>query len=397
MTKSWTFRSAGQVVFGSGVIAELGELTRSHGSKKALVLSDQTLVETGTVEIALESLQKAGVEVEVFAGGEPEPSIQVAESATEVARSFCPDAVVGIGGGSNMDLAKCVAALYTHGGSPADYFGYDKVPGPVLPIVCVPTTAGTGSEVSHSAVLTDLENEMKVSMLSDFLRSQVALVDPQLTLSCPPKVTADSGIDALVHAIEAYTAKDFDEMGEPLGYQGRFPITDSVAEKAIRLVGDNLVTACKEPGNLEARENMALAATLGGMAFSNAGVALVHALEYPMGGALHCSHGAGNGLLLPYVMRFNLPARKKTFGRIASLLGREVDGFSIDEAAQAAIEAVESLRREIGIPERIRDLGGREDQLPGFAQKAFALDRLKGVNPREATLEDLEKILEAAF
>jgi len=296
-----------------------------------------------------------------------------------------------------MDLAKCVATLYTHGGSPVDYFGYDKVPGPVLPIICVPTTAGTGSEVSHSAVLTDLENEMKVSMLSNFLRPLVALVDPQLTLSCPPKVTADSGIDALVHAIEAYTAKDFDEMGEPLGYQGRFPITDSVAEKAIQLVGGNLVTAYKEPGNLEARENMALAATLGGLAFSNAGVALVHALEYPMGGALHCSHGAGNGLLLPYVMRFNLPARKEAFGRIASLLGQDVDGLSIDEAAHSAIEAVEDLRREIGIPERIRDLGGREDQLPGFAEKAFALDRLKGVNPREATLEDLEQILCTAF
>ncbi|MFP6901159.1 MAG: iron-containing alcohol dehydrogenase, partial [Opitutales bacterium] len=197
--------------------------------------------------------------------------------------------------------------------------------------------------------------------------------------------------------IEAYTAKDFDEMGEPLGYQGRFPITDSVAEKAIRLVGSNLVTAYKEPGNLQARENMALAATLGGLAFSNAGVALVHALEYPMGGALHCSHGAGNGLLLPYVMRFNLPVRKEAFGRIASFLGDEVDGLPVDEAAHSALEAVEYLRREIGIPERIRDLGGREDQLPGFAEKAFALDRLKGVNPREATLQDLEQILREAF
>ena len=397
MTKSWTFRSAGQVVFGSGVITELGQLTLKHGCKKALVITDEALVAAGAVAVAKDSLLGVGVKAEVFAGGEPEPSIQVAETATEVARSFQPDAVVGIGGGSNMDLAKCVAALYVHGGSPSDYFGYDKVPGPVLPILCVPTTAGTGSEVSHSAVLTDRENEMKVSMLSDFLRPAVALVDPRLTLSCPPKVTADSGIDALVHAIEAYTAKDFDEMGEPLGYQGRFPITDSVAEKAIRLVSDHLVTAYEEPDNLEARENMALAATLGGMAFSNAGVALVHALEYPMGGALHCSHGAGNGLLLPYVMRFNLPAQKKAFGRIASFLGEEVDGLSGEDAAHSAIEAVEYLRRAIGIPERIRDLGGREDQLAGFAEKAFALDRLKGVNPREATLKDLEQILRDAF
>ncbi len=397
MTKSWTFHSAGQVVFGSGVIADIGELTKRHGFKKTLLVTDKTLVETGAVGAVQNSFEGVGVEVEVFAGGEPEPSIQVAEAAAEVARSFQPDAVVGIGGGSNMDLAKCMAVLYAHGGSPVDYFGYDKVPGPVLPIICVPTTAGTGSEVSHSAVLTDLENEMKVSMLSNFLRPSVALVDPRLTLSCPPKVTADSGIDALVHAIEAYTAKDFDEMGEPLGYQGRFPITDSVAEKAIRLVGSNLITAYKEPDNLEARENMALAATLGGLAFSNAGVALVHALEYPMGGALHCSHGAGNGLLLPYVMRFNLPTRKEAFGRIASLLGQELDGLSGDETAQSAIEAVEDLRCRIGIPERIRDLGGREEQLPVFAEKAFALDRLKGVNPREATLEDLEQILHDAF
>ena len=364
---------------------------------KALVITDETLVHTGVAELAEASLAEAGIEVEVFAGGEPEPSIQIALDATDVARSFQPDAVVGVGGGSNMDLAKCVATLYIHGGSPSDYFGYDKVPGRVLPILCVPTTAGTGSEVSHSAVLTDLENEMKVSMLSDFLRPAVALVDPQLTLSCPPEVTADSGIDALVHAIEAYTAKDYDQMGEPLGYQGRFPITDAVAEKAICLVGKNLVTACKEPDNLEARENMALAATLGGMAFSNAGVALVHALEYPMGGALHCSHGAGNGLLLPYVMRFNLPVRKEAFGRIASFLGDEVDGLSVDEAAHAAIEAVENLRHEIGIPERIRDLGGREEQLPVFAEKAFALDRLKGVNPREVSLADLEQILRDAY
>ncbi len=397
MTKSWTFRSAGQVVFGSGVIADLGKLTQRHGCKKALVITDETLVHAGVAELAEASLAEAGIEVEVFAGGEPEPSIQIALDATDVARSFQPDAVVGVGGGSNMDLAKCVATLYIHGGSPSDYFGYDKVPGRVLPILCVPTTAGTGSEVSHSAVLTDLENEMKVSMLSDFLRPAVALVDPQLTLSCPPEVTADSGIDALVHAIEAYTAKDFDQMGEPLGYQGRFPITDAVAEKAIRLVGQNLVTACKEPDNLEARENMALAATLGGMAFSNAGVALVHALEYPMGGALHCSHGAGNGLLLPYVMRFNLPVRKEAFGRITSFLGHEVDGLSVDEAAHAAIEAVENLRHEIGIPERIRDLGGREEQLPVFAEKAFALDRLKGVNPREVSLADLEQILRDAY
>jgi alcohol dehydrogenase class IV len=397
MSNHWNFHSAGQLVFGSGVIHEIGELTRRHGFGKVLIITDKVLVDVGAVGSVEDSFQGAGVDVRVFDGGEPEPSIRTAELAVEAARSFQPDAVVGVGGGSNMDLAKCVAALYTHSGSPEDYFGFGNVPGPVLPIVCVPTTAGTGSEVSHSAVLTDIEKEMKISMLSNFLRPMFAVVDPMLTLTCPPTVTADSGIDALVHAIEAYTARDSDDMEEPLGYQGRFPITDCLAAEAIQLIGGHLVTAYNEPGNLEARENMALAATLAGMAFSNAGVAIVHALEYPMGGALHCSHGAGNGLLLPYVMRFNLPDRAETMARIALLLGRDVDGLSPEEGAIIAIEAVEDLRRVIGIPLRIRDLGGREEQLPGFAMKAHALDRLTGVNPRKVTLEDLEQILRDAF
>ncbi len=362
-----------------------------------MIITDKVLVGVGAVGSVEDSFKGAGVDVRVFDGGEPEPSIRTAELAVEAAYSFQPDAVVGVGGGSNMDLAKCVAVQYTHGGSPEDYFGFDNVPGPVLPVVCVPTTAGTGSEVSHSAVLTDTEKEMKISMLSNFLRPLVAVVDPMLTLTCPPKVTADSGIDALVHAIEAYTARDSDEMEEPLGYEGRFPITDCLAAEAIQLIGGSLVTAFNEPGNLEARANMALAATLAGMAFSNAGVAIVHALEYPMGGALHCSHGAGNGLLLPYAMRFNLPGREETMARIALLLGHDVGGLSPEEGANIAIEAVEDLRRVVGIPLRIRDLGGREEQLHGFALKAHALDRLTGVNPRKVTMEDLEQILRNAF
>ena len=182
-------RSAGYYEYSVTVVVEQGDDSWKEnntvlnylfveGEGKVLVVTDDTLVETGAVGAVQNSFERVGAEVEVFAGGEPEPSIQVAEAAAEVARSLQPDAVIGIGGGSNMDLAKCVAALFTHGGSPVDYFGYDKVPGPVLPILCVPTTAGTGSEVSHSAVLTDLENEMKVSMLSNFLRPLVAVVDP---------------------------------------------------------------------------------------------------------------------------------------------------------------------------------------------------------------------------
>ena len=300
-----------------------------------------------------------------------------------------------------MDLAKIVAVIHRHGGRPADYVGDQRIPGPVVPLICLPTTAGTGSEVSGSSVLTDSDNHMKVGVLSNYLRSTLALVDPLLTLSCPPRVTADSGIDALTHAIEAYTAVDNEVFPLPHGeqtiYQGRHFFGDMLAEKAIELAGQFLRRAVANGLDLEAREGMALAATLGGLAFSNVGVALVHAMEYPVGGTTHCSHGAGNGLLLPFVMRFNLPARRARFAAIARLLGENVAGLSEDQAAEKAIEGVERLKADIGIPSRLRDLGVRQEQLHGFAEKAFGIKRILRVNPRSVTVADLEEIFQQAL
>jgi alcohol dehydrogenase class IV len=300
-----------------------------------------------------------------------------------------------------MDLAKISATLLCHGGSIADYVGDDKVPGPILPLICVPTTAGTGSEVSAAAVLTDQENKVKVGILSNYLRPRIAVVDPLLTLSCPPKLTADSGIDALTHAIEAYTAVDNEHFPLPAGertvYQGRHPLGDCLAEKAIALIGANLRQAFHHGKDLSARAGMSLGATLAGLAFSNVGVALVHALEYPVGGATHCSHGAGNGLLLPFVMRFNLPARRKEFATIARLLNEDVTGLDEEQAALRAITAVERLRSEIGIPKRLRELGVQRTQLSAFAEKAISIQRILRVNPRPVTKEDMQGILEEAF
>src|SRR5439155_20420786 len=200
----------------------------------------------------------------------------------------------------------------------------------------------------------DRSRAMKVGILSNYLRPAVALVDPQLTQSCPPKVTADSGIDALTHAIEAYTAVDNEDFPLPVGersvYQGRHPFGDMLAEKAIALIGANLRRAVRNGNDPEGREAMALGATLAGLSFSNVGVAVVHALEYPVGGATHCSHGAGNGLLLPFVMRFNLPARAKEFAKIGQLLETDTSGLDESQAAEQAIAAVEQLRKDIGIP-----------------------------------------------
>jgi alcohol dehydrogenase len=233
------------------------------------------------------------------------------------------------------------------------------------------------------------------------LRPAAAVVDPLLTVSCPPQVTADSGIDALTHAVEAYTAVDNAEFPLPPGersvYQGRHPLGDILAEKAIALVGQYLRRAVKDGNDLEARDGMALGATLAGMAFSNVGVAVVHALEYPVGGAVHCSHGGGNGLLLPYVMRFNLPARVPAFARIARLLGEDTAALTEQQAAERAVTAVQRLRADIGIPDRLRDLGVRQEQLPLFAEKAFSIKRILRVNPRPVTAADLLGILQEAF
>ncbi len=300
-----------------------------------------------------------------------------------------------------MDLAKITATLLSHDGNPRTFIGDDKIPGPIMPLICVPTTAGTGSEVSAASVLTDTDNQMKVGILSNFLRPRVALIDPLLTISCPPKVTADSGIDALTHAIEGYTAVDNADFPLPAGersvYQGKHPMGDIMAEKAIGLIGRFLRRAVKDGNDLEAREGMALGATLGGLAFSNVGVAVVHALEYPVGGATHCSHGAGNGLLLPFVMRFNLPARVKVFANIAKLLGEDITGLSDQAAAELAVAAVEKLRDDIGVPGRLRDLGVKPEQLRPFAEKAFQVKRILRVNPRSVTAEDLEGILRDAY
>lgn len=398
---TWTFHSAGTLAFGRHSVDSLRDAVARFGAGRVFLISDRTLAKAGLVDRVRKPLLAAGASVEVFDGGQPEPSLALADECIARARQWQAQVIVGAGGGSNMDLAKAVAVVLAHGQTPRDFVGEDRIPGPVLPLVCIPTTAGTGSEVSAASVLTDTANQMKVGILSNYLRPRLALVDPLLTVSCPPKVTADSGIDALTHAIEAYTAVDNEDFPLPEGerstYQGRHPMGDLLAAEAIRLIGANLRQAVAHGDDLASREAMAWAATLAGMAFSNVGVAAVHALEYPVGGAVHCSHGAGNGLLLPYVMRFNLPARVPHFARIAGFLGAPVAGLTEHQAAESAISAVERLKADIGIPARLRDLGVAEQQLPAFAEKAFGVKRILRVNPRAVTTADLEGILRAAW
>jgi alcohol dehydrogenase class IV len=401
MRTYWDFHSAGKLLFGNGVLKQLPSELKRNGYTRPLIITDHNLVEAGLVEKVTQAIGDSVKHIELFDEGEAEPSLNAAQLARETANNVTPDVIIGLGGGSNLDLAKITAILHSHEGEPSDYFGFDRIPGPVTPLICIPTTAGTGSEVSHAAVLTDSESGLKVSTLSPFLRPKLALVDPLLTLTCPAKVTAESGMDALTHAIEAFTCRLPEEMKEDdeaaMPYPGKNPVADAFAEKAIRLVSSHLVNAVRQPTDVKAREGMALAATMAGLAFSNGAVAVVHALEYPIGVALHCSHGQGNGLLLPYVMEFNKPARTEGFASIARFLGCELENVPVEEAADMGIQAVVSLKESVGIPKGIRDIGGAESQLEGFADKAHQITRLMNINPVQPSKEDLMSILRAAY
>jgi alcohol dehydrogenase len=429
---SWQFATAGRILYGRGEAARVAAACARLGIRHPLLVTDRALAELGTAGRIEQTLHSVCQQVTVFAECVAEPPVECAERAASTGRGAAVDGIVALGGGSNLDVGKLVAAMLRHGGKPTDYFGFDRIPGPVLPLIALPTTAGTGSEVSHSGVLTDVAAGVKVSCLSPFLRPALAIVDPALTDTCPPRVTAHSGIDALVHAIEAFTARASERMPEsnPLErvYDGANPFTRVLAAEAIRLVGRSLQRAVENGSDFAARDDMALAAMLAGMAFSNSGVAVVHALEYPIGALTHCSHGEGNGLLLPHVMRFNLPERVGEMAEIGRLLsgqpatldGRQpaslasitaspaedAGGAELNAAADAdellaqaefAIEQIVLLQRAIGIRQRLRDLGLAEDALPGVAAKSIRIQRLMDTNPRTPGEADLLAILEAAY
>ena len=401
MRTTWNFNTAGQLVFGRNAVDQIGDRVRQMGARRVLLVTDQTLLDAGLVDRVSAPLRAADVTVEVFAGGSPEPPLHAVNDAIAAARDCGAEVLLGLGGGSNMDIAKAAAVVLTHGGAVKDYAGDQVVPGPVFPLILVPTTSGTGSEVTAAAVLNDTDQGAKFSILSNHLRARFAVVDPLLTVSCPPAVTAASGIDALSHAVEAYTAVDNEAFPLPAGeatiYQGRHPLGDLLAERAIGLIGENLRRAVNDGDDLDAREGMALASTLAGMSFSNSGVAVVHALEYPLNDTVHTPHGVGCGLFLPYVMRFTGPARPQQMARIAELLESGDSAQPGDSAVARAAAAVEKLNADIGIPLRLRDVGISEAQLPAMADKAFTVKRILRVSPWSVAQEDLAAILRAAL
>jgi len=374
-----------RVIFGLNSSRSVGSEVRAIGGNKPLVVTDPGVVQAGLLEPVRKSLEEASIPFVVFDKVEPEPPARLVDQGTEVFRENGCDSVIGLGGGSSLDVAKGISIMATNEGKVLDYCGVDLVKRRGVPKILIPTTAGTGSEITRVFVITDEAENTKKVVFSPYVLAELAIVDPLLTLSMPPKVTADTGLDALVHAIETYVSA------------GATPFSDILAEKAIEWIARYLPIAWSKGSNLEARYYMSLASTVAGMAFGSGGLGAVHGLCYPLGTEYHMSHGRSNGIMLPHVMRFNLPGNPEKFARIAQLMGCCTEGLSLMEAAQKAVEAVEKLLESIEVPYRLRDYGIPESDLPKLVEGGMKQSRLFVPNPRDLTEDDVRRIYREAF
>jgi alcohol dehydrogenase class IV len=388
-------RAPREVLFGTGVAGSTGALARGLADR-VLVVTDATLAAGEPGRRVLGSLRAHGLDVRVFDGAVPELPMAVVLAAIREAVSWAPQLLVGLGGGSSIDLAKLVALGIAHGDDLRSFYGEERVPGPIAPVIAIPTTAGTGSEVTPVAVLTDPEAVLKVGISSRQLIPTYAVVDPTLTYGCPPSVTGYAGIDALAHAIEAYTAARRELSPETQAvFIGKNSLSDVFALLAIRELAPNLIAAQRDEP--QARSAVAYGSLCAGLAFGTAGTAVAHALQYSIGARTHTPHGLGTGLLLAYAMRFNLPARTAELAAIGRAMGASGAEDDDAHAADAAVAAVAELASALGVPDNLAELGIAEDELTELARQALGVSRLIVNNPRELSERDLVEILRAAW
>ena len=363
-----SFNIPSSVIIGGGASAELLPQLRRLGAKRVLVVTDAFMVKSGVVARLIAPLQEGGIETAVFDGVQPDPTVQNVRDGLALYRSSGAEAVVAIGGGSPLDAGKAISILTTNPEPLADYMGYHKIPKAGAPLLAIPTTAGTGSEVTKVAVITDTERDVKMMILDQHLLPVVALVDYELTLSMPAPLTAHVGVDTLTHGIEAYVSRKASEM------------TDPIALSCIRLAATHLVKAWEEPGNLAAREGMMLSATQGGMAFANSSVCLVHGMSRPLGLLFHIPHGLSNAMLLPAVTRFSLVGAEARYATVARTMGLCAADASDASAAVSLVEGLEKLNARLEVP-RIRDFKGATLEVFEAALEKMASDALASGSP----------------
>jgi len=383
---AFQFRTVPHVIVEAGAAAQLGTHIGHHfpAVRRALLVTDAGFLRTGLAEAPLRSLQAAGIEVHVFSEVQADPPEAIVLAGVRQAQMFHVELIIGLGGGSSLDVAKLIAVLAPGRQELTQLYGIGNAHGQRLPLVQLPTTAGTGSEVTNIAIVTTGATT-KMGVVAPQLYADLAILDASLTLGLPPAITAATGIDAMVHAIEAYTSRLL-----------KNPLSDMLARQALSLLHAHLLTACRDGQNLAAREAMLLGAMLAGQAFANAPVAAVHALAYPIGGLFHVPHGLSNALVLPHVLRFNLSHAAPLYAQLATLLQPGITAS--DEArAHALIDAMQDLAHATGIARTLRAVGIAAGDLDRLADEAMLQTRLLGNNPRPLTRLDARAIYAAAL
>lgn len=388
-----------EILFGEGQLAAASTVAARLGTR-VLLCTDARLAGTEDFAALLRNLRSASLQTHVFDAVEPDlPSANVYRCA-EAARSFAPEVVIGIGGGSCIDLAKCAALILSHGGKLEDYYGEFKIPSRMLPVVAIPTTAGTGSEVTPVAVVSDSERTLKVGISSPYMIPAAAICDPVLTWTCPPKLTAIAGADALTHAIEAFTAfrrVPDGALAQQHVFVGKNGFSDVFALRAITLIGRSLEKACAEGSDRQARADMMQGALAAGCAFGAAGTSLAHAVQYPIGALTHTAHGIGVAAILPYAMSYNRVPAMAEMAEVAVALGADPARHSTEELSHMAIREVARLFTAIGIPADLKALGLPADRIDWTAESAIGIGRLIKNNPRPIDLDGMKHFLDAAY
>jgi alcohol dehydrogenase class IV len=382
----FTFNTTKSIQFGAGALGRLGELVRASMGTRVLLVTDPGMMATGIVDRAIGILVEAGIEASLFSEVEADPPEAVIHRATEIGRSGEVQGVIGLGGGSSLDVAKLVALLVPGHEALADTYGVGKAKGPRLPLILVPTTSGTGSEVTPISIVTTGTSE-KMGVVSPVILPDVALLDPELTHGLPPHVTAATGIDAMVHAIEAYASAS----------PNNNPLSRMLAIQALELMAPSLLRAVRNGNDAAARADMLLGSMLAGQAFANSPVAAVHALAYPLGGHFHIPHGLSNALVLPHVLRFNAVTSHGAYVDLAPHVFPDLADFVGQERVTAFCDRLQALSSDCGLPQRLRDMRITRDWLPRLARDAMNQTRLLVNNPRPLAEADALAIYEAAY
>ena len=385
LDKVSTLLAPNKTMLGKGVIRETGKEIKILGGSRALIVTDPGVMSAGLVSCVEDALRTEGIDFETYDRVEAEPPARVVDEAAGVAKKGNFDVIVGFGGGSSLDVAKGVAVMTTNSGKVVDRAGVNMLPNRGLPKILIPTTAGTGSEATWVCVITDEEENTKKSLYSNLLLPDVAILDPTVTTSMPPAITAATGFDALVHAIESYVSVN------------ATPYTRIMAHEAMRLIAANLPVAYAKGSDVRARYHMLLASNLAGMAFTSGGLGACHGLAYPLGTEFHMAHGKSNALMLVHVMEFNFMASLERYAEVAVTMGENIDGLSLYEAAAKSVDAVKKLLAVVNISSRLSDYGVGEKDIPKLVQGGLIQSRFYVPNPRNLSEADIEAIYRKAL